>query len=81
MIEPRAELRGGDTEVGTKKVFAEEALELHADRMLQIRDAAHVAGCVPGIGALIGVLLEFAKVRRAEAARGIARQRSRPGWR
>ncbi len=34
--------------------------------MLEIGYAAHVAGGVPGVGALVGVLLELAEVRRQE---------------
>ena len=34
--------------------------------MLEIGDAAHVAGRVPGVGALIGVFLQFAEVGRQE---------------
>ncbi len=31
MIEPGAEGRSGDAEVGAEKIFAEELVELHAD--------------------------------------------------
>ncbi len=34
--------------------------------MLEKGDAAHVAGRVPGVGALVGVLLEFAEVGRKQ---------------
>ena len=66
VIEPRAERRGGDAEVGAEEIFAEELVELHADGMLEVGYAAHVAGCVPGVGALVGVLLELAEVGRQE---------------
>ncbi len=66
VIEPGAERCGGDTEVGTEEIFAEELVELHADGMLEVGDAAHVAGGVPGVGALVGVLLELAEVGREE---------------
>ncbi len=66
VVEPGAERRGGDAEVGTHDVFAEEFVELHADGMFQEGDAAHVAGRVPGVGALVVVFFEFAEVRRQE---------------
>jgi len=43
MIEPRAELRGRDTQVRAQKILAEEALELHTNGMLQVRHATHVS--------------------------------------
>ena len=64
VIEPGAERRGGDAEVGTHEIFAEELVELHADGVLQEGDAAHVAGRVPGVGALVVILLQFAEVGR-----------------
>ena len=64
VIEPRAERRGGDAEVRAHEVFAEELVELHADGMLEKGHAAHVAGRVPGVSALVGVLLQLAEVRR-----------------
>ena len=66
VIEPGAERRGGDAEVGTHEIFAEEFVELHADGMLEEGDAAHVAGRVPGVGALVVVFLELAEVGREE---------------
>ncbi len=66
VIEPGAEGRGGDAEVGAEEVFAEELVELHADGVLEVGDAAHVAGGVPGVGSLVGVLLELAEVGREE---------------
>ena len=66
MIEPGPERRGGDAEVGTHDVFAEEFMELHADGMLEKSDAAHVARRVPGVGALVVIFFEFAEVRREE---------------
>ncbi len=66
VVEPGAERRGGDAEVGAQEVFAEELVELHADGVLEEGDAAHVAGGVPGVGALVGVLLELAEVGREE---------------
>ena len=66
VVEPGAERGGGDAEVGTEEVLAEEAVELLADGVLEEGDAAHVAGGVPGVGALVGVLLELAEVGRQE---------------
>ncbi len=66
VVEPGAERGGGDAEVGAEEVFAEEAVELLADGVLEEGDAAHVAGGVPGVGALVGVLLELAEVGREE---------------
>ena len=66
VIEPGAERRGGDAEVGAHDVFAEELVELHADGMLEEGDAAHVAGGVPGVGALVVVFFELAEVGRQE---------------
>ena len=66
MVEPRAEWRGGDAEVRAHDVFAEELVELHADGMLEIGDATHVAGGVPGVCALVVIFLQFAEVRREE---------------
>ena len=66
MIEPGAERRSGDAEVGAHDVFAKELVELHAYGMLEEGDAAHVARGVPGVGSLIVVLLEFAEVWREE---------------
>ena len=64
VVEPGAERRGRDAEVRAQKIFAEEAMELLTDGMLEERDAAHVAGRVPGVGALVVVLQEFAEVGR-----------------
>ncbi len=64
MIEPGTERRGGDAQVGTHEVFAEELVELHADGVFQEGYAAHVAGGVPGIGSLVVVFFEFAEVWR-----------------
>ena len=47
VVEPGAEWRRRDAEVRAQEVFAEEAVELLADRMLEEGDAAHVAGRVP----------------------------------
>ena len=41
-------------------------VELHADGVLEEGDAAHVAGRVPGVGALVGVLLQLAEVGRQQ---------------
>ena len=38
----------------------------HTDGMLKIGHATHVAGGIPGIGALVGVFLQFPEVRRQE---------------
>ncbi len=66
VVEPGAERRGGDAEVRAHDVFAEELVELHADGVLEVGDAAHVAGRVPGVGALVGVLLQLAEVGREQ---------------
>ena len=64
MVEPRPERRRGNAEVRAHDVFAEELVELHADGVLEEGDAAHVAGCVPGVGALVVILFELAEVGR-----------------
>ena len=56
MVEPGAERGGGDAEVGPHEILAEEAVELLANGVLEEGDAAHVAGRVPGVGALVVVL-------------------------
>src|SRR5437763_4875750 len=66
MIEPGAERRGGDAEVGTHDVFAEKFVELHADGVFEEGDAAHVAGGVPGVCALVVIFFELAEVGREE---------------
>ena len=66
MVEPGAERGGGDAEVGTEDVLAEKLVELHADRVFEEGDAAHVAGRVPAVGALVGVLLEHGEVGREQ---------------
>ncbi len=66
VIEPGAERRSGDAEVRTHDVFAEEFVKLHADGVLEIGDAAHVAGGVPGVGALVVIFFELAEVRGKE---------------
>ena len=64
VVEPGAERRCGDAEVRTHDVFAEELVELHADGVFQKRNAAHVAWCVPGIGALVVIFFQLAEVGR-----------------
>ena len=39
-------------------------MELHADGVFQEGDAAHVAGSVPGVGALVVIFFELAEVGR-----------------
>ena len=41
-------------------------MKLHADGVLEKCDATHVAGCVPGVGALVVIFFEFAEVGREE---------------
>lgn len=66
MVQPRSQRRGRNAEIGPHDVFAEELVELHADRVLQVGDAAHMPWRVPRVCTLVGVLLEFAEVRRQQ---------------
>ena len=66
VVEPGAHLGGGDAKVRPEEGFTEEAVEFHADGVLEEGDASHVAGSVPGIGPLVGVFLELTEVGRQE---------------
>ena len=64
VVEPRAKRRGGDAEVGAEEVFAEEAVELLADGVLEEGDSTHVSGGIPRVGGLVVVFEELAEVGR-----------------
>jgi hypothetical protein len=66
VIEPRAERRRRDAEVRAHQVFAEEAMKLLPHGVLEKCHAAHVAGCVPGVGRLVVILHQFAEVGRQQ---------------
>ena len=66
VVEPGAERRGRDAEVRPEQVFAKKLVELHADRVFEVGDAAHVARRIPGVGALVGVALQLLEVRRQQ---------------
>src|SRR5271157_4040731 len=64
MIQPRPQFCGRNSKIGAQQVLAKELVERHSYRMLEIRNASHVSGRVPGIRTLIGVLLQFTEVWR-----------------
>ncbi len=66
MVQPRAQWRGRYAEIGAQQVLTEKAVELHAHRVLEEGDAAHVSRGVPRIGALVGILFQLAKVGRQQ---------------
>jgi hypothetical protein len=53
--------------VGAQHVFAKELVEHLAHRALQEGHAAGVAGAVPGVGAIVGVVHQRAEERRGQA--------------
>src|SRR5271157_4256518 len=64
MIQPRPQFCGRNSKIGAQQVIAKELVERHSYGMLEIRNASHVSGRIPGIRALIGVLLQFTEVWR-----------------
>ncbi len=67
MVEQLAEFLDGVADVGAQHVLAEELVEHLADRRLQEGHAAGVAGAVPGIRAVLGVVHQRAEERRRQA--------------
>ena len=67
MIEQLSEFLDRVADVGPQHVFTEELVEHLPDGTLQERDAARVAGAVPRIRAVVGVLDQRPEERRREA--------------
>ena len=75
VVEQLAEFLDGVADVGAQHVLAEELVEHLADRRLQEGDAARVAGAVPGIGTVGGVVgqrAEEGRRQRVEVGLGLA---------
>jgi hypothetical protein len=66
VVEQLAEFLDGVADVGAQHVLAEELVEHLAHRALQEGDAAGVAGAVPGIGAVGGVVRQRPEERRRQ---------------
>jgi hypothetical protein len=67
VVEQLAEFLDRVADVGAQHVFAEELVEHLADRRLQEGHAARVAGAVPRVGAVVGVVHQRAEERRRQA--------------